>query len=136
MDATRATLLAVVTAVGIAAPAVGQLAGSEPAIPVLPPPYGIPGQSAPSNPSVNVLPPRPLQMPSLPLLPSRPSGLIRSTQYVSPTVEATGEPVAVDPAGQARPSWIAPPVGAEAGTSPAVSGVDWNSPATYAPNSR
>jgi hypothetical protein len=136
MDATRATLLTLLAAVGIAAPAVGQLAGSEPAIPVLPPPYGVPGQSQPANPSVNVLPPRPLQMPTLPLLPNRAGGLIRSTQYVSPTAEPTGQPVQVDPPGPGQGAWLAPPVGAEAATAPSVSGTDWNLPATYTPNPR
>jgi hypothetical protein len=136
MDATRATLLALTAAVGIAAPAVGQWAGSDPSIPVLPPPYGVPAQPQPTTASVNVLPPRPLQMPALPLLPNRGGGVIRSTQYVSPTVEATGQPISVDPAGQGQPMWLAPPVGAEVGTTPPGSGTDWNSPNTYAPNVR
>jgi hypothetical protein len=136
MDATRATLLALIAAVGIAAPAAGQFAGSEQSVPVLPPPNGVPPQPQTTTNSVNVLPPRPMQMPTLPLLPNRGGGLLRTTQYVSPTVEPTGQPVPVDPGGQGQAAWLAPPVGAEAGAAPQGSRTDWNSPGTYAPNGR
>jgi hypothetical protein len=136
MDATRATLLAILAAVGLAAPAVGQWAGSDPPAPPLPPPYDVPAQPRPTYQPVNVLPPRPMQMPTLPLLPNRTGGLIRSTQYVSPTVEATGQPISVDAGGSGQTAWLAAPVGAEAGTSAPASNTDWNSPATYAPNGR
>src|SRR5437870_349778 len=91
MDATRATLLALTAAVAIAAPAVGQLAVSDP--PPLPPPYGVPTQPPVTNNSVSVLPPRPFLMPTLPLLPSR-AGAVRTTQYISPP-EASGQPIPV-----------------------------------------
>src|SRR5207247_3364630 len=105
MDATRATLLAITAAVGIAAPAVGQWSASDQPAPPLPPPYGVPAQPRQTYEAVNVLPPRPMPMPTLPLLPNRAGGLVRSTQYVSPTVEATGQPISVDAAGQGQSAW-------------------------------
>src|SRR5438128_2667606 len=105
MEATRAALLAVAAAVGLAAPAVAQPALGDPPIPVVPPPYGIPGRTAPPAGAVHMMPPKPLAMPELPVPPVAVGG-VQSTTYMPATA---GAPMAVASAGPALPMPVGEP---------------------------
>jgi hypothetical protein len=130
MASARASLLAaVVLAVGSAAPraAAQPTAGNMP-VPVLPAPGEAHQAPTESGGPVNVLPPRPLPLPTLPVLPPAydPRTGLRSTAYQSASLStaAGAAPVPEMPAAETTPtgqsSWLSAPVPADGAVPPAA----------------